>query len=108
MLFRFGVLALWAMTPRVCLAQLQLGFSGRLPLLPALLFALVSCSAMFSEALIARRLTLPSSGDCQRDTLRSTQFSGCRIFTGINRLGKSVSPTARVGMTMPSLTGCSR
>jgi diguanylate cyclase (GGDEF)-like protein len=60
--FLFGWRALLAMIPGIFIIQYQLGLQGGMDLIPATIFAIVSCSAMITEAVIAKHITRPKDG----------------------------------------------
>jgi hypothetical protein len=57
MFFLYGHRAVWAMTPGILAIQLQLGLQGGMLLEGGIVFALVSWSAMYTEAFLTKTLT---------------------------------------------------
>lgn len=80
MYFRYGIKALFAMSPGIAIIMFQSGYSGGLGFLPSIVFSLIGITAMISEAMLASYFTKPSKNflDDEKTFLRFT-FLGAPI-----------------------------
>jgi hypothetical protein len=69
MFFLYGHRAIWAMTPGILAIQLQLGLQGGMFLEAATYFAIVSWSAMYTEAFLAKYLTRTQGSDLNNQSV---------------------------------------